>query len=77
MSSGRLRFRSLTRIVGDMTDDLTPHPIVRPIDILSGLGNLERAEMCQIIALIECVDGLFLAKGAVAGVGAKLGLDNN
>ncbi|WP_144431706.1 hypothetical protein [Jannaschia seosinensis] len=60
-----------------MTDDLTPHPIVRPIDILSGLGNLERAEMCHIIALIECVDGLFLAKGAVAGVGAKLGLDSN
>ncbi|MCT8160004.1 hypothetical protein [Pseudoruegeria sp. SHC-113] len=27
-----------------------------------------------MIALIECVDGLFLAKGAVEGIGAKLGL---
>ncbi|MEQ9039401.1 MAG: hypothetical protein RIE24_13715 [Silicimonas sp.] len=54
-------------------EDAAP-PIVRPIDILSGLGVLERAEMCQIIALIECVDGLFLAKGAVEGIGAKLGL---
>ncbi len=50
-------------------------PIVRPTDILSGLGGLERTEMCQIIALIECVDGLFLARGAVEGIGAKLGLD--
>ncbi|WP_281968663.1 hypothetical protein [Roseovarius nanhaiticus] len=33
--------------------------------------------MCQIIALLECVDGLFLAKGAVAGVGAKLGLERD
>ncbi|WP_162617620.1 hypothetical protein [Yoonia maritima] len=28
-----------------------------------------------MIALIECVDGIFLAKGAAAGVVAKLGLD--
>lgn len=27
-----------------------------------------------MIALIECVDGLFLAKGAVAGIGAQLGM---
>lgn len=58
-----------------MTDDPAAPPIARPVDILSGLGIMERAEMCQIIALIECVDGLFLAKGAVAGVGAKLGLE--
>lgn len=57
-----------------MTADPASTPIVRPIDILSGLGVLERAEMCQIIALIECVDALFLAKGAVEGIGAKLGL---
>ncbi|WP_132605717.1 hypothetical protein [Rhodovulum adriaticum] len=57
-----------------MTVDPAAPPIVRPIDILSGLGVLERAEMCQIIALLECVDGLFLAKGAVEGIGAKLGL---
>lgn len=56
-----------------MTFEPAAQPIVRPIDILSGLGVLERAEMCQIIALIECVDGLFLAKGAVEGIGAKLG----
>ncbi|WP_454276533.1 hypothetical protein [Roseovarius sp. MBR-154] len=58
-----------------MSDKLSAHPIVRPVDILSGLGTIRRAEMCQIIALLECVDGLFLAKGAVAGVGAKLGLE--
>lgn len=58
-----------------MSDKLSAHPIVRPVDILSGLGTLQRAEMCQTIALLECVDGLFLAKGAVAGVGAKLGLE--
>lgn len=57
-----------------MTVEPAAPPIVRPINILSGLGVLERAEMCQIIALIECVDGLFLAKGAVEGIGAKLGL---
>lgn len=50
---------------------------IRPVDILSGLGILQRAEMCQTIALLECVDGLFLAKGAVAGVGAKLGLETD
>lgn len=58
-----------------MSDKLSAHPIVRPVDILSGLGTLQRAEMCQIIALLECVDGFFLAKGAVAGVGAKLGFE--
>lgn len=58
-----------------MTDNIATPPIVRPADVLSGLGVLERAEMCQIIALIECVDGLFLTKGAVADVGAKLGLE--
>ncbi|MCP1167778.1 hypothetical protein [Limimaricola litoreus] len=60
-----------------MTDDPAAPPIVRPVDILSGLGVLERAEICQIIALIECVDGLFLAKGAIAGVGAKIGLETD
>ncbi|CRL10120.1 hypothetical protein NIT7321_00963 [Phaeobacter italicus] len=60
--------------VRSMTVEPAAPPIVRPIDILSGLGVLERTEMCQIIALIECVDGLFLAKGAVEGIGAKLGL---
>lgn len=44
-----------------MTVEPAAPPIVRPINILSGLGVLERAEMCQIIALIECVD-LFLIK---------------
>jgi len=57
-----------------MTFEPAAPPVVRPIDILSGLGLLDRTEMCQIIALIECVDGLFLAKGAVEGIGAKLGL---
>lgn len=57
-----------------MTAEPAAPPIVRPTDILSGLGVLERTEMCQIIALIECVDGLFLAKRAVEGIGAKLGL---
>ncbi len=62
-------------MVFNMSNKRTAYPIVRPIDILSGLGTLQRAEMCQIIALLECVDGLFLAKGAVEGVGAKLGLE--
>lgn len=75
MSSGRLSFSHLTRIVPDMSDEFPAYPVVRPVDILAGLGHLERAEMCQIIALLECVDGLFLAKGAVAGVSAKLGLE--
>ncbi|MGX0878963.1 hypothetical protein ACSSV4_003667 [Roseovarius sp. MBR-154] len=75
MSSGRLCFFRQRRIVLSMSDKLSAHPIVRPVDILSGLGTIRRAEMCQIIALLECVDGLFLAKGAVAGVGAKLGLE--
>ena len=44
-----------------MNVEPTPPPVIRPIDILSGLGLLERAEMCQIIAMIECVDGLFLS----------------
>lgn len=57
-----------------MTAEPAAPLIIRPIDILSGLGVLERAEICQFIALIECVDGLFLAKGAVEGIGAKLGL---
>lgn len=60
-----------------MSDDPTAPPFARPVDILSGVGTLERAEICQIIALLECVDSLFLAKGAVAGVGAKLGIDTN
>lgn len=58
-----------------MTTDPIAHPIVRPIDMLSGLGTLTRTEICQMIALIECVDGLFLARGAVAGIGAKLGIN--
>ena len=62
-------------MVRDMNKDIPSHPVIRPIDILSGLGGLDRAEMCQMIALIECVDGLFLAKGAAAGVGAKLGIE--
>ncbi|MGC8202050.1 hypothetical protein ACP2AV_05035 [Aliiroseovarius sp. PTFE2010] len=62
------------RNVRNMTVEPAAPPIIRPVDILSGLGVLERAEICQIIALIECVDGLFLAKGAVQGMGAKLGL---
>ena len=60
-----------------MSDEVSALPIVRPVDTLSAIGTLGRAELCQIIALLECVDGLFLAKGAVAGVGAKLGLDTN
>ncbi|MFZ5965334.1 hypothetical protein ACOXXX_20515 [Thalassococcus sp. BH17M4-6] len=60
-----------------MSDDSAAHHIVRPIHILAGLGTLERAEICQIIALLECVDGLFLAKGAVAGMTAKLGLESD
>ncbi|MBK0329042.1 hypothetical protein I5535_17325 [Rhodobacteraceae bacterium F11138] len=58
-----------------MSDEFSAHPVVRAVDILVGLGTLERVEICQIIALVECVDGLFLAKGAVAGVTAKLGLE--
>lgn len=57
-----------------MTVEPAAPTIVRPINILSGLGVLERAEMCQIIALLECVDGLFIAKGAIEDIGAKLGL---
>lgn len=57
-----------------MNVEPTPPPVIRPIDILSGLGLLERAEMCQIIAMIECVDGLFLVRGAADSIGAKLGL---
>jgi hypothetical protein len=60
-----------------MTTDPNAHPIVRPVDILSGLGTLNRTEICQMIALIECVDGLFLAKGAVAGIGTKLGMNQD
>ena len=60
-----------------MTTDTISNPIVRPVDILSGLGTLTRAEMCQMIALIECVDGLFLVKGAVSGIGAKLGMSTD
>jgi hypothetical protein len=60
-----------------MTTDTSAHHIFRPVDILSGLGTLSRTEICQIIALIECVDGLFLAKGAVVGVGAKLGMSQD
>lgn len=72
-----MRFLGETRIVQAMTNKLTELPIVRPVDILVGLGTLGRSEMCQIIALLECVDGLFLAKGAVAGMGAKLGLETD
>lgn len=64
-------------MVQAMTNELTELPIVRPVDILVGLGTLGRSDMCQIIALLECVDGLFLAKGAVAGMGAKLGLETD
>ncbi len=60
--------------VRSMTIEPTAPPIVRPVDILSGLSNLKRAEICQIIALLECVDGLFLANGAVQGIRVKLGL---
>lgn len=65
------------RTVSEMTTDPIAHPIVRPVDILSGIGTLRRTEICQMIALIECVDGLFLAKGAVAGIGAKLGMSQD
>lgn len=60
-----------------MTKITNARPIVRPIDILSGLGTLTRTEICQMIALIECVDGLILAKGAVVGIGAKLGMSSD
>lgn len=60
-----------------MSDKFSAHPIVRPVDILAGLGTLERSEICQIIALLECVDGLFLAKGAVAGLTARLGVETD
>lgn len=64
----------MQRTSPSMAPEHTSPPIIRPVEILSGLGALDRAEICQIIALIECVDGLFLAKGAVEGIGAKLGL---
>lgn len=63
-----------------MAADLTSKPslpIVRPLDISSGIGALDRAEMCQMIALLECVDAFFLAKGATAGAAAKLGLNRD
>ena len=60
-----------------MSDEFSTHPIVRPVDILAGIGTLERGEMCQFISLLECVDGLFLAKGAVADMGGKLGLETD
>ena len=65
------------RTVRCMTTDPSAHPIVRPADILSGLGTLNRTEICQMIALIECADGLCLAKGAFAGIGAKLGMNQD
>lgn len=64
----------MSDIVSTMTSDSVAYPVVRPVDILSGLGSLTRAEMCQMIALIECVDGVFLAKSAVSGIGARLGI---
>lgn len=60
-----------------MKTDTNAHPIGRPVDILSSLGTLRRTEICPMIALIECADGLFLAKGAVAGIGAKLGINQD
>ena len=40
--------------------------------ILSGIGCLKRRELCSFIALIESIDGLGLAKGAVKDVGRRL-----
>ena len=48
-----------------MNIEPTALPIIRPVDILSGLGSLDRAEISQLMAVLECVDGLFLARGAV------------
>ncbi|NQY60711.1 hypothetical protein [Cognatishimia sp.] len=75
--SGQLHSCFVRRTVSDITTDPIANPIVRPVDILSGIGTLRRTEICQMIALIECVDGLFLAKGAVAGIGAQLGMSQD
>ncbi|WP_319533210.1 hypothetical protein [uncultured Cohaesibacter sp.] len=57
-----------------MSIEPTAPPVVHPTDILSGLGLLGRGEICQLIALIECVDALFLAKGVPEEISVKLGL---
>ncbi|GAB2206290.1 hypothetical protein ROS1_31060 [Roseibium sp. ROS1] len=49
-------------------------PDIRAIDILSGIGTLSREQLCGMIAMIESVDGLSLAVGAVDAVRDRIGL---
>lgn len=48
-------------------------PAVAPIDILSGIGVLARSDLCNMIAMLEVVDGLFLAQGAAIDIKYKIG----
>lgn len=57
-----------------MSDEALTPALVDPNFILSGLGLLSRDEICRFIALIESVDALSLAQGAITGLGAKLRL---
>lgn len=50
-------------------------PIVVPTDVLAGIGTLTRGQACQMLALLESVDGIFLARGAASDLALRLGID--
>lgn len=44
-------------------------PLITSNSILAGIGSLKREEICSFIAMLEKVDGLSLAKGALEDLG--------
>ncbi|MFC3615057.1 hypothetical protein ACFORG_14915 [Lutimaribacter marinistellae] len=52
-------------------DGHLPHQITA-VSILAGIGALERRELCSLIALMESINALKLAKGAVEDIGKQL-----
>lgn len=53
------------------TEGHPPDPITA-VSILAGIGSLERRELCSLIALMESINALKLAKGAVEDVGKRI-----
>ena len=54
--------------------DAGPAPPITPDAILAGLGLASRAELARLLALLESVEALGLAKGALEGLGQRLRL---
>ena len=40
--------------------------------ILAGLGSLNRDEICSLLAILEEIDGISVAKGALEDLGKRL-----